>query len=93
MSSYNSQVEGTVANLPETDHVELTQIGRNLIVMKKSKDDLSLTKFSGPAEIGMFSRQVRFKYGMFDDHMPWGYSALFAGNFRIYKKKVLICHC
>eukprot|EP00092_Neocalanus_flemingeri_P007580 GFUD01008182.1.p1 GENE.GFUD01008182.1~~GFUD01008182.1.p1 ORF type:complete len:335 (+),score=91.96 GFUD01008182.1:249-1253(+) len=72
------QVEEAVENIPKTEHAELTQVGRNLIVMRRTKDDISLTRFSGPEEISKFSRQIRFKYGMFDDHMPWGYTSLFS---------------
>jgi len=72
------QVEAAVASIPPTDHPELTQVGRNMIVIKKDEDDISLTKFSGPEKISKFSQQVRFKYGMFDDHMPWGYNNIFS---------------
>jgi len=72
------QVEAAVASIPSSDHAELTQVGRNLIAIRKEKDDISLTKFSGPHDITKFSEQVRFKYGMFDDHMPWGYNSLFS---------------
>jgi len=74
------QVEGAVESIPLTEHAELTQVGKNLIVMRKEKDkdDVSLTKFSGSENIRKFSSQIRFKYGMFDNHMPWGYSSLFA---------------
>ncbi len=27
-----------------------------------------------------FSKKIRFKYSMFDDHMPWAYTNLFAGR-------------
>jgi len=72
------QVEDATENIPKTEHAELTQVGGNLIVMRKTKDEMSLTKFSGTEEIRKFSRQIRFKYGMFDDHMPWGYNSLFS---------------
>jgi len=72
------QVEAAVESIPLTEHAELTQVGRNLIVMRKDKDDISLTKFSGSENIGKFSHQIRFKYGMFEDHMPWGYGSLFS---------------
>eukprot|EP00090_Calanus_glacialis_P002599 TRINITY_DN11944_c0_g1_i1.p1 TRINITY_DN11944_c0_g1~~TRINITY_DN11944_c0_g1_i1.p1 ORF type:complete len:526 (-),score=166.79 TRINITY_DN11944_c0_g1_i1:92-1669(-) len=73
------QVEAAVESIPQTEHAELTQVGRNLIVMRKDKDkdDISLTKFSGSENIRKFSHQIRFKYGMFEDHMPWGYGSLF----------------
>merc|ERR1719250_78282 len=72
------QVEVAVESIPSSDHAELTLVGKNLIVIRKEKDDISLTKFSGPHNIVKFSEQVRFKYGMFDDHMPWGYNSLFS---------------
>jgi len=72
------QVEAAVESIPPSDHPELTQVGRNLIVMKKDKDDISLTKFSGAENIRKFSQKIRFKYGMFEDHMPWGYNSLFS---------------
>jgi len=72
------QVEVAVDSIPSSDHAELTLVGKNLIVIRKEKDDISLTKFSGPQNIVKFSEQVRFKYGMFDDHMPWGYNSLFS---------------
>lgn len=74
------QVEAAVESIPETEHAELSQVGRNLIVMRKDKDkdDILLTKFSGSENIRKFSHQIRFKYGMFEDHMPWGYGSLFS---------------
>jgi len=73
-----SQVEEAIENIPKTEHAELTQVGKDLIVIKKTKEDACLTMFSGPEVIRNFSKQIRFKYGMFDNHMPWGYSSLFS---------------
>ena len=86
------KVEAAVESIPQTEHAELTQVGRNLIVMRKDKDkdDISLTKFSGSENIRKFSHQIRFKYGMFEDHMPWGYGSLFTSE--LINRNLLLAH-
>jgi len=74
------QVEAAVASISPSDHAALTHVGRNLIVVRKNKDDICLTKFSGPENINRFSQQVRFKYGMFTDHMNCRYTSLFSDH-------------
>jgi hypothetical protein len=38
-----------------------------------------------------FSKKIRFKSSMFDDHMPWAYNSLFAGIFFTYFFYTLLC--
>ena len=63
-------------------HDQLSLVGKTLVVIKKAKqkgDQLRISEFMGSEDIGQFSRQIRFKYGMMDHHMPWSYNSLFAG--------------
>ena len=76
-------MEATVDKPTNSPHPELTFVGQSLIVLKKPKtksDDLRVSKFSGPENLGKFSRQIRLKYGLMDHHMPWSYNALFSGQ-------------
>ena len=76
-------MEATVDKPTNSPHPELTFVGQSLIVLKKPKtksDHLRVSKFSGPENLGKFSRQIRLKYGLMDHHMPWSYNALFAGQ-------------
>ena len=77
------KVQSTAEEAAKSPHPEMTFTGRTLLVVKKAKtkeEPLVISKFSGEEELYKFSHQIRFKFGMMDDHMPWGYNGIFASK-------------
>jgi len=78
-----NEVQTTVDKIQKSLQPNLTFVGPSLIVLKKSKTKdgpLRVSQFSGRDDLKNFTSGLRFKYGMFDHHMPWSYNTLFAGR-------------
>ena len=79
------EVEDAVNNVQLCDHPELRFVGDRLLVLHKSSSsgELKVSKISGGEDLRHFTKEVKFKTGMINDHMPWGYNKIFSGKTRI----------
>ena len=57
-------------------------MGETLLVLKRtsSTEDLKVWEVSGAEQLRQMSKEVRFKTGMINDHMPWAYNKIFSGH-------------
>jgi len=74
-----SRVETSLKDLPESPYPKTGKLGSRLVLVKKKKGVRSARIFRGPDQTGPFSAQIRLKQGMFQDHMPFSYTAVFTG--------------
>ena len=77
------KVMETSEHCSKSCHPQLSHVSNCLVVIKKPKNKgelLRISQFSGSDNISQFSRQIRFKYGMMDHHMPWSYNSIFTGT-------------
>ena len=76
------EVEEAINNVQLCQHPELRFVGERLLVLHKSSscEELKVSKISGGENLRLFSKEVKFKTGMINDHMPWAYNKLFSGN-------------
>ena len=80
------QVEDAVNNVQLSHYPELRFVGERLLVLKKSgsSGELEISKISGGEDLRHFTKEVKFKTGMINDHMPWAYNKLFSGKSRVF---------
>ena len=76
------QVEAAVSQAQLSSLPELRFVGETLLVLKRtsSTEDLKVWEVSGGEQLRQMSKEVRFKTGMINDHMPWAYNKIFSGH-------------
>ena len=79
------EVEAAVNNVQLCNYPELRFVGERLLVLEKSSssEELKVSKITGAEDLRHFTKEVKFKTGMINDHMPWAYNKIFSGKARI----------
>lgn len=71
------RVEAELEALPRPPYPQTGTLCSRLVVVKEKKGVRSARMFLGSDQTAAFSRRIRLKKGMFGDHMPFSYKAIF----------------